>query len=55
MKIDKSNGWYDELWVRIYECTDCGEDVIGDECNYCSRCGAKIEWVGEFISKYPLE
>ena len=47
VKIDIVNDYYgrDEYYGDWFICPKCKSEDIMNKVNYCSNCGAKIEWV----------
>lgn len=47
--IDYKDADLSEVYTNWYDCTDpsCSNTLIVQDANYCSECGAAINWIGE--------
>lgn len=49
--IKRETGEYDEIHLLWYRCQSCGNTLVAYGSNYCSECGAAINWTGELVQE----
>lgn len=48
--IDRQKDFYDidEIYCNWYKCPSCEDTYVRSGDNYCSNCGCKFEWSGNY-------